>query len=439
MPINYPANRKEVTDRVKTDVQANLPSSQPFLPISWVGAFCIAMAGRIYDLYLQVQQLENEIFPDTATGISALRWGSFVNIIQEPAFSAKGLIVVTGTLSTILPNNTAFQAQNGNQYLTQSEVEISNISVGVTLERDSATVTATSSSDHHFASGQTITITGAVQAEYNGSFIIAITSATQFQYTISGSPVTPATGTINAGFVGINVDVESVNTGEDQNQPAGSILTLTTPLSGIDNNARVTFDEIGGGADDETITSYRSRYLYRYQNPHALFNPAEITTTAKKVAGVTRVWPFKVTPVVGDVTVYFVRDNDADPIPSPSEVTDVLNALLAITPANMDDDQIHVSAPTRQDVPFTFSALSPNTATMQAALTANLEFFFNDQAQVGAVDGSTIISQETYNALIVQTVDDAGARVESFTLSVPTGDIAVPSGNLPFLGTVTFP
>ena len=41
-------------------------------------------------------------------------------------------------------------------------------------------------------------IRGANETDYNGDFIVTVTDANTFTYTVSGSPATPATGTIIA-------------------------------------------------------------------------------------------------------------------------------------------------------------------------------------------------------------------------------------------------
>ena len=68
------------------------------------------------------------------------------------------------------------------------------LSVGaLTRSVSLATVTLTA---HGYTSADVINIRGAVQAEYNGDFTITVTNANQFTFAVSGSPVTPATGTI---------------------------------------------------------------------------------------------------------------------------------------------------------------------------------------------------------------------------------------------------
>jgi hypothetical protein len=56
------------------------------------------------------------------------------------------------------------------------------------------TVATATLANHGFLNGETVTISGASQTEYNGSFVISNVTANTFQYTVSGSPATPATG-----------------------------------------------------------------------------------------------------------------------------------------------------------------------------------------------------------------------------------------------------
>lgn len=68
------------------------------------------------------------------------------------------------------------------------------------ITRSGSIATVTCSSNHNIGNGQPAVIAGANQADYNGSFIITKVSDTVFTYTVANSPVTPATGTITAGF-----------------------------------------------------------------------------------------------------------------------------------------------------------------------------------------------------------------------------------------------
>lgn len=65
------------------------------------------------------------------------------------------------------------------------------------ITRATATATATCTA-HGFTSGDQINIRGATQTEYNGDFLITKINDNSFTYTVSGTPETPATGTIVA-------------------------------------------------------------------------------------------------------------------------------------------------------------------------------------------------------------------------------------------------
>ncbi len=69
------------------------------------------------------------------------------------------------------------------------------ISATITRSGQVATVTCTA---HGFSNQDYITIAGAAQSEYNGNFYITVIDANTFSYVVTGSPATPATGTITA-------------------------------------------------------------------------------------------------------------------------------------------------------------------------------------------------------------------------------------------------
>lgn len=65
------------------------------------------------------------------------------------------------------------------------------------ITRTLQVATATTSAAHDFSVGDQVTITGATETEYNGTFeITSVPTATTFTYVVTGTPATPATGTI---------------------------------------------------------------------------------------------------------------------------------------------------------------------------------------------------------------------------------------------------
>lgn len=68
------------------------------------------------------------------------------------------------------------------------------------ITRSGATATATAAA-HGYATGQFVNIQGAAQTEYNGKFTITVVDANTFTYPVTGTPATPATGTITSNRV----------------------------------------------------------------------------------------------------------------------------------------------------------------------------------------------------------------------------------------------
>lgn len=437
MAIQFPQSRKEVADRTKTDVQTNLPQSNPFLRSSFMGALIVGFAGRIYDFYLQAHNIIKEAFAQTATGIYLNYKGNLMNVSRNAATQATGYCTIEGTPTIEIPKDTSLQSLNGDTYKTTASKTITANSLSITtLARSGQIVTATTVSDHNLSPQINVTISGADQTEYNITTpIISVPAADRFQYEIIGTPVTPATGTIKADFNSAILEVLSDGFGEDQNLSVGAQLALSTPISGINDSAYVQYSEIGGGTDIESDADYRVRVIERYQNPVALFNVAAIVNQAKEIAGVTRVWVDQITPDIGQVTTHFVRDNDENIIPTPSEVATVKTNILLIKPANTDDDDVIVNAPTPVNVNFVFASLDPNTTSMRDAVTESLQELFSEDTNVGED-----LEEDAYRSAIFNSVDsETGQRLKSYSLTSPAGDIPIAEGELATLGSITFP
>lgn len=56
--------------------------------------------------------------------------------------------------------------------------------------------TAVAAAPHSLANGDIVVISGAAEPEYNGTFVIENITANDFDYTVTGTPDTPATGTL---------------------------------------------------------------------------------------------------------------------------------------------------------------------------------------------------------------------------------------------------
>jgi uncharacterized phage protein gp47/JayE len=436
MPINLPETASEVDARSKADVQRELATSNPFFKNSWLGAIVTAAANRIFDFYLQLGFAILESFPDTATGTFLTRWAAIWGKTLIAASKSSGNVVATGTATTVVPSGTTMTVTGVGDFISTAAATISATVLNVVdFTRVGQTATAKFASAHNLANGVSVTHAGAANSEYNGTFTITVTAADEYQFTVTGSPPDELGTSATSSFTTASVPVESVDFGAAVNLDAGTQLTLQSPIVNVDDTLTVDFGEVGGGTDQETETALRSRLLDRIQNPTSHFNVSDIIEKAKEIAGVTRVFVQEITPARGQVTVFFMRDNDLNPIPAASEVTKVKDQILTIKPANTADADVIVNAPTGVTVDFTFTALTPNTSTMQTAINANLRQFFDERTDVGVN-----IDEDAYRSAIFNTVDTVtGDVVSTFTLSAPSGDVVIASGEIGVLGSVVYP
>lgn len=436
MAINFPSSIKEVATRMKNDVRNVLNTSNPFLKNSFIVAILNALAGRIFDFYYQLRyNLLLNLMPDTATGDYLERWGNYKGITRNSATQSNGYITATGTATTSIPSLTNLQTSDGIVLVTQAIETITLQSLSITsITQSGGIAIAITASNHNLASNIEVTISGANESEYNGTFTIIVTGLDTFTYSVDAGAATPATGTILAGFTTASIEVLSDDYGIDANIDAGAEVTFSTPIAGVDQSAYVQFGEISGGVDIESDADYKIRVDDAWRNPVALFNSASIISKTKEIAGVTRVWVDEITPAAGQVTIYFVRDNDVSIIPSAGEVATVKAKILTIKDATTDDNDVIVSAPTPVTVNFTFTAISPDTATMRTALENNLDQMFKERTNV-----SEDILEATYLGAIINTIDtETGDNLDSFTLTSPSGNISITTGEIGVLGTITF-
>lgn len=399
-----------------------------------------ALAGGINDNFDSIQTLQEDLFPySTEDEDIILDWAATFGVSQKVATTATGLVTFSGTATTTIPSGTEIQTAAGLEYTTQAEATISSNTVNITsLTRSGYIVTAVTSSDHNLASGIEVTISAATETDYNVTAIITVTDTNAFTYEITTTPSTPATGSPQVTFVTASVTIESSEVGLDYNAIEGTELNLISPISGVDTAAYVQYTELTGGTDLETTEELRTRINERTAAMAAPFTVAGLPSFIRENnSGVTRVWVEAATPSAGYVTIYFTRDNDTNILPSSAEAAQVkatiTNEETGILPANMSESALTVSPPTGVSVDFTFSALSPNTANMQAAITSSLTDYFKNNTNV-----NTNVTLDDLKRIISSTFDSSG-NVPVYTLTTPSSDVLISSGELGILGTITYP
>ena len=311
MAVGIPGSSSQVEDRIKADVQREAPDSNPYLTVHWLRSLIAGIGRRIYDFYLDLRRTETRLFPDTADSETAPRWGNIFVGPVNAATASSGQLVALGTAGGIISIGVTLTA-GGQEYVTTSSDTITAKNLAVlTLTRSGSLVTVTTSADHGLASFVPVTISGADQSEYNiVDAEIIVTGLNTFTYQVVGTPVSPGTGTILASFTTANVDIESTEFGADTNLGADTPVSLQSPIVNIENTLYVTFGEIGGGTDEESLTDYKARYLSRIRNPIAQFNEAAIEFVAKQITGVTRVFIERAGTVIDSISVSGITRNN---------------------------------------------------------------------------------------------------------------------------------
>ena len=137
-------------------------------------------------------------FADTTGTITVNLVGCTGTITAKSAGATIDLIVDPVTLSIHVQDITTGSAISG------ARVYVLAATTGPLAFEDSVTITRVTTvatvahTAHGLASNQWVKIEGAVQEEYNGGKQITLIDANSYSFTVSGTPTTPATGTIIA-------------------------------------------------------------------------------------------------------------------------------------------------------------------------------------------------------------------------------------------------
>lgn len=410
----------------------------PNLRNSFIGSICESMSAGFDENNDKIKEVLKQLFPQTATAEYLDLWCSFFGITRKPAVRSEGYVVFTGTAGTIIPAETLVKKLDETQYTLQTATTIASNTISCTITRVGTIATATTSSNHNLATGLSVVIAGASQSEYNKTATITVISETQFTYEVSGSPTTPATGTITATSTFGSGLVYADNLGLSGNSIGGSQLQLVSPIANVDDTCYLPYNGLYYGEDAEEDENLRARLFERTSSFVAPFTEAGIPVFLKeKVSGITRVWVQSAIPSAGYTTIYFTRDNDANIIPNSTQVLQAKNILIdvdnGIKPANMSDNYVIVSAPISVAINITFSSLSPNTTMMkQAILTTLTDYFKSDAVEVGKD-----ITLDELKSVIYNVIDEEG-NSPTFTLSAPSSTTSISDSQLATLGVITY-
>lgn len=422
MALNLPTSIASIYTKLANSVKDLISKSNPFKTNSLTKAILTAFAGRIWDVYKKIEAFIDQMFDDTRSGIYLDREAADYGITRKAATVATGYISVTGTAGETVPQDTEYSIDSL-VYTVDSDTIITSNVESVTADYDSGVVTVTFTSDHNLGTGQEVAFSAFSNPELNITATVRVISATELEYDADIAGTGSDSGT--ATYANAAVPITSDGFGEDYNKNSGEILTIGATIENIDNDAVVTYDGLTGGTDQEDDETLRGRLQQRKKFPAAFFNESQVKSIFLEISWVNRVFVQRVTPSAGEATIYLVKADNG--IPSAGEITEAKTYFEPYLPVNCDYTLIHVEAPSELATSFTFTALSPDTSTMRAAIEANLAALFLEQSEVGEA-----ITEARYKGIIAGTIDPQTLdRVSTFTLSSPSGDISPASDELP--------
>ncbi len=232
-----------------------------------------------------------------------------------------------------------------------------------------------------------------------------------------------ADATVSGGT--LTAQIRAVETGVDGNQDAGTELSLTETIAGLDTVATVV--ELAGGSDIETITRLRERLSERRKNPPQGGNDSDYIAWAKAAhSDVTRAWCYSNENGPGTVVVRVTTDDLESPIPTQSHVDAVADYIDSVRPAGMRG--FNVSSITAKALDITVTELLPNTDAVRLAVEAELDDMIRRNAEPG---GSIKLSW------MREAISIASGETDH-TINL-TADVTCNSNELIVLGTVTWP
>lgn len=230
--------------------------------------------------------------------------------------------------------------------------------------------------------------------------------------------------------------VTATEAGNDGNTATGSVLTLSTGISGVDPTAPVQSPGLAGGVDTEDDEDLRARLIQKNSNPPDGGSASDYEKWALEASpGVTRAFIQQNTPSLGNVTVLIV-DDDKDPITPDAAVIDAVRAYIgeytgpytSSTERRPVTDFPIIDAPTLEPVGFVLS-ITPDTTEGRAAVEAELEDLFR----------TTEPGRVLYLSQMRQAIGRA-AGIEDYDLTTPAADVTpATTSNLLTFGGVAWP
>lgn len=448
MPLNL-KSFKDFSRLTNGKFNKEIPSIDPavFASLSRASSISSAIAG--VGLQEGISDGVNQSFWQTSDDDFLELIGGYDKTFRFDTQFASGFCAVEGILTTIVPLGTPLTSL-GLTYLTLRDAIVQTYTDSIALTFSGGIVTVVTTATHSLSSNINVTISGVAQTDYNGSFVITVLDDNTFTYELTAGALTPDTGIFSSDYALLNIESEIASS--ETNLDAGGSLTID--VVDMENTAYVGGDAISGGLDEEEIEEYRDRVGEAHViTPGIATIPSEVYS-AKQIPGNTRVFVVRpiigeeggvrgdagYKPIPGETVIYLLRDDDPSIIPSQALLDETKQRIIddGLWPTFTPDENLFVVAPTLIDQDFIFSAISPNTTTMQNSIRNQLAIFFEDNAEVGNPEFT--IELKDIDAFLNLIQDEStGEFLDSYTYTTPSSNLVADSGEIYTIGDVTFP
>lgn len=252
-----PKRLADVIKELEIMFRAAYGAGEKLTPDTPEGKLIGILADREVTQWEGQEAVYNSQYPKTASGVSLARVGEITAVSPNPATNSTTVLYVGGTDTTLILKDSLVSVQDaGDQFQTLADVNINGGQKSViSLTRVGAVVSANIAA-HGLISGQRFWIDDITETEYNGLHqVTVLTDADNFDFTIIGTPSTPATGS-GVMLPATAVNVEAVETGAIQ-ALTGTLTEIVTSVPGW-SRAENESDATKGSAA-ETDAEFRIR------------------------------------------------------------------------------------------------------------------------------------------------------------------------------------
>lgn len=278
---------------------------------------------------------------------------------------------------------------------------------------------------------------------FTGDNGAVIPEGTQFRGNLNGlvyqlqSALTIAAGVASGNLI-------CLTSGSDGTLLAGNILTIISPIAGINNTGTVSSMDTDG-SDQEDIEDYRARIQTREKLQPQGGSLVDYITWALEVADITRAFAWGKREVAGItagyIYVYPVTDNEASRVPSAGKLLEVHDYIDDPSRAPMQAVEIVVLGMTERTFDITVTDLSPDTSAIRTEFETNLAAYLLEREPkqfTNQIDVKNVVSRSGIESIAINSGADSITLTVDINVDGTIEAHTLAYNELAILGSVTY-